>query len=173
MSRSSRRQGRILVIDDERFIAELMHDVLRRQGYDVDMCATPDDAIPRAERGAYDLVISDFAMPGLNGLEFTRRVQASSPATRVVIVSAYLDSETVGALEAEPCFAGYLRKPFDIFHLTATAERLLGAKDPVRSIPTWTAPPIRRVSGPRLPGGPRNAKPSTGESTPFPGSFEF
>lgn len=161
------------MIDDERFIAELMRDVLLRQGYDVDMCGTPDEAIPRAERGAYDLVISDFAMPGQNGLEFTRRVQATSPATRVVIVSAYLDADTVGALEAEPCFAGYLRKPFDIFHLTAIAERLLGAKDAIQSTPSWVAPSHPRGSGPRVPGSPRAAKPSAGEPAPFSGGFEF
>lgn len=174
MLRSARRQGRILVIDDERFIAELIRDVLRGKGLEVEVGSEARDAITRAESGRFDLVISDYAMPGLNGLEFTRRVRAKSPHTKVLIVSAYLDGEAVDALEAEPCFSGYLRKPFDIFQLVVITERLLAerlaADRPVAELPTAEriAPAItERTSAP-----PASPARTTGRrSLPFQGEI--
>jgi CheY-like chemotaxis protein len=142
------------VIDDERFIAELIRDVLRGKGFDVEMCAEAQEAAARAESGRFDLVVSDYAMPGLNGLEFTRRVHAKSPQTKVLIVSAYLDGETVDLLEAEPCFAGYLRKPFDIFQLVAMTERLLDR--------TVERPSEIATAAPNLKTAPRRALPFQG-----------
>lgn len=123
MKPTSPRSGRILVIDDERFIAELMRDVLTRHGHSVEMYSHGPAALEAVRRSRFDLIISDFAMPGLNGLDFVREVRSSLPATRVVIVSAFLDSETLESLEAEPNFAGFLRKPFDIFDLAELADR--------------------------------------------------
>ncbi len=140
MKPTSPRSGRILVIDDERFIAELMRDVLTRHGHAVEMFSNGPAALEAVRRSRFDLIISDFAMPGLNGLDFVREVRSSLPATRVVIVSAFLDGETLESLEAEPNFAGFLRKPFDIFDLTKLADRWVGGASATPTINGTTSP---------------------------------
>jgi DNA-binding NtrC family response regulator len=130
MTKTTPHPARILVIDDERFIAELMRDVLRRHGHEVEMCADGASAVQCAETGTFDLVITDFAMPGLSGLTLAQRVRAKDPQAKVVIVSAYLDGETLDALEREPNYVGHLKKPFDIFALTALADRVLAERVP-------------------------------------------
>ncbi len=125
MSSASRpNRGRILVIDDEKPVAELIRDILRRQGFTVTVSAGGEGALVEAATGDYDLVISDYAIPGLNGLEFARRLGARRPEVLILVVSGFLDVETVDALEEEPNVAGWLRKPFDIFDLMKRVEQL-------------------------------------------------
>lgn len=113
----SERHCKVLVIDDERPVGELIQDVLRRSGCQVDLSSGGEESLRVAAEGDHDLVISDFSIPGLNGLEFARRFGLARPGIGVLIVSACLDPETVVALEQQPNVLGLVRKPFDIFDL--------------------------------------------------------
>ncbi|MBL8768793.1 MAG: response regulator [Planctomycetes bacterium] len=115
-------ERRVLVVDDEETIADLIRDVLTRHGCVVDTNAGGRSAIDVAADGRYGLVISDFAIPGLNGLEFVRALRMRNPHAQVLIVSAFLDPETVDLLRAEPSVVGLVRKPFDIFDLVRRVE---------------------------------------------------
>lgn len=115
-------ERRVLVVDDEETIADLIRDVLTRHGCVVDTNAGGHGSIDVAAGGRYGLVISDFAIPGLNGLEFVRALRMRNPQTQVLIVSAFLDPETVDLLRAEPSVVGLVRKPFDIFDLVRRVE---------------------------------------------------
>lgn len=123
--RSASQAGRILVIDDEQPVADLISDVLRRHGYTVDVSSGGEAALQVAVRGDYGLVISDFAIPDLNGLEFARRFGDLRPEVSVLIVSAFFDSEITQALEAQPNVRGLIRKPFDIFDLVDRVDACL------------------------------------------------
>jgi CheY-like chemotaxis protein len=127
--------ARVLVVDDERFIANLMRDVLHRHGYAVDACHDGAAALALAEREHYHLVISDFAIPGMNGLELARRLGRSRPDIAMLIVSAYLDGDAVVALEAERNVVATVRKPFDIFDLVRQADSALGIEREVGGMP--------------------------------------
>lgn len=118
-------RARILVIDDEPSVAELIRDVLRRVGFHVETSSGGEESLSQAIRGDYGLVISDFAIPGMNGLEFARRFGLERPDVRVLIISAFLDHETIDALQEEPAVAGLMRKPFDIFELVQKVESAL------------------------------------------------
>jgi two-component system, OmpR family, response regulator VicR len=121
-------ERRVLVIDDEQTIADLIRDVLCRHGMVVDTNTGGVRSIDLAARGNYGLVISDFAIPGLNGLEFVRALRGRSAQTQVLIVSAFLDPETVDLLRAEPSVVGLVRKPFDIFDLVRRVETHFAAR---------------------------------------------
>jgi DNA-binding response OmpR family regulator len=121
-------ERRILVVDDEETIADLIRDVLSRHGCVVDTSAGGRSAIDVAADGGYGLVISDFAIPGLNGLEFVRALRMRNARTQVMIVSAFLDPETVDLLRAEPSVVGLVRKPFDIFDLVRRVEAHFAAR---------------------------------------------
>ncbi|HYE31982.1 MAG TPA: response regulator [Methylomirabilota bacterium] len=60
----------ILVLDDEPLIAELLSELLSISGYQVTTCTRPDDALAVAREGDFDLVLTDFCMPRMNGRQF-------------------------------------------------------------------------------------------------------
>jgi two-component system response regulator VicR len=124
--KNASRTRRILVIDDEQPVADLIRDVLRRHGYMVDVHSGGEAALEVASGGDYGLVISDFAIPGLNGLEFARQFGALRPEVAVLIVSAFLDPETARELETQQNVRGLIRKPFDIFELVDRVDACLG-----------------------------------------------
>jgi two-component system response regulator ResD len=121
---ASKSLGRILVIDDEPIIAELLNDVFSRHGYEVETCIGGEAGLERAAEGRFDLVVSDFAMPGANGLDLARHLASADPRARVVIVSAFLDPDVEEALGAQSNIEAILRKPFDIFEVVHLADRI-------------------------------------------------
>ena len=123
--RSARQAQRVLVIDDEKPVSDLICDVLRRHGYAVDAHSGGEAALTVAIGGDYGLVISDFAIPELNGLEFTRRFGVARPDVAVLIVSAFLDQDTLQALDEQANVRGLVRKPFDIFELVDRVDACL------------------------------------------------
>jgi CheY-like chemotaxis protein len=73
--------------------------------------------------GALDLVVTDRDMPGLDGLEFARRLHAISPAAKIVLVTAHNDDLTVAGLRLAG-IAAVLPKPFSLLHLESVVRSL-------------------------------------------------
>jgi DNA-binding response OmpR family regulator len=118
--------ARILVVDDDEDLVEVMTIALSGVGHDVDAARNGFAALERLEAKPYDLVISDLDMPGLDGpglyLEMTRRWPASAP--RVLFVSGFADTaEYVGFLNATN--VPVLVKPFDLDDLRQLVGRQL------------------------------------------------
>ena len=80
---------KILVIDDEPQIVELVGLMLGSLGHHVTSCHDPQEAMSKVEKGGYDLVLTDLGMPGLSGWEVAERVQRISPKTRVVLMTGW------------------------------------------------------------------------------------
>lgn len=112
----------MLVIDDEVEVGAMIAEVLSSRGYHVEHSAGGEGAIDRAVAGRFGLVISDYAIPGLNGLEFVRGFARQDPHGRVLMVSAYLDPEAEAALRDHPAVVGWVRKPFNILDLIARVD---------------------------------------------------
>ncbi len=92
---------RLLIVEDEETLCESLKRVLARDGYEVDAVKSAEDALAKTEEIAYDLVITDILLPGIDGIELLRRVRVKSPDQIVIIVTAYASIETaVGALRA-------------------------------------------------------------------------
>ena len=102
---------RILVVDDDALIRELVRDVLTAEGYRVVAVGSGREALDRIEReGPPDLIISDLSMREMDGLELLELVKAEHPRTDVIILTGYASLES--ALQAMRLGAAdYLRKP--------------------------------------------------------------
>ncbi len=116
--------GRILVVDDHARARESMADVLRHVGYEVDCSASAIDALRVLDGQAYDVVISDLKMPGMDGLEFIRTFRRRNGDTQVVMVTAHA---TVGsAVEAmRHGVFDYIEKPLRADQLEELVARAM------------------------------------------------
>lgn len=121
-------RAHVLVVDDEEGILEVCEDTLSRlPDATIDTEQDSRRAAERIERGAYDLLITDIRMPGLDGIELLRRARAKDPGLAVLLITAYPSVET--AVESLRLGASdYVTKPFVPSDLLAAAGRLLETK---------------------------------------------
>ncbi len=124
---SSRRW---LIVDDDRQIADLLAIVLRRMGLaEVERFTSSCEAHARTRSELFDLVLTDRDMPGLDGLEFARRLRLESPATKVVLVSARLEDLTDDDLHGAGVSA-MLAKPFTVQRVQSIVHSVVAASAP-------------------------------------------
>ncbi len=104
--------ARILIVDDESSLREVLSIMLHRQGYQVDTAVDGAQAASRLRSQSYDLVISDIRMPRMSGLELLRLIKEQTPETVVVMITAFSTSDE--AVEAMKQGAyDYITKPFN------------------------------------------------------------
>jgi two-component system response regulator PilR (NtrC family) len=110
---SDRRRPRILVVDDERSMRELLAIVLRREGYDVLLAENGTSAIATLEKEPIDILISDIKMPDLSGVDVLRAAKRVDQDILGIMITAFASTETaVEAMRLGAC--DYLSKPFDV-----------------------------------------------------------
>src|SRR6266850_730881 len=110
---ADRRRPRILVVDDERSMRELLAIVLRREGYEVLLAENGKSAIATLEREPVDILISDIKMPDLSGVDVLRAAKRIDQDILGIMITAFASTETaVEAMRLGAC--DYLSKPFDI-----------------------------------------------------------
>ncbi len=85
---------KILVVDDERSMRELLELVLKREGYAVHTAENGSRALDLVRQNLYDLIISDVKMPDINGIELLERVREVSPDTMVIMITAFATVDT-------------------------------------------------------------------------------
>jgi excisionase family DNA binding protein len=116
---------RILVVDDEAAIRELLAKTLALAEYDVDVAPEGRTAVERLRGSSYDLLITDLRMPGVDGLSVIREARRFRPDLPVVIITGF--STETSAIEAINLgVAGYLTKPFRVPKVLAVAAKALG-----------------------------------------------
>jgi len=107
---------RVLVVDDERSMRELLAIVLKREGYDVLLAENGRMAVAALERGSVDLLVSDIRMPDMTGIEVLGAAKAVDPGIEAIMVTAFASQETaIEAMRLGAC--DYLIKPFDVDEL--------------------------------------------------------
>jgi two-component system response regulator PilR (NtrC family) len=110
---AAERKARILVVDDERSMRELLAIVLRREGYEVMLADNGRAAIDALEREPVDLLISDINMPDMSGVEVLRAAKRIDQDILGIMITAFASTDTaVEAMRLGAC--DYLSKPFDI-----------------------------------------------------------
>jgi two-component system, NtrC family, response regulator PilR len=110
---ADRRPPRILVVDDERSMRELLAIVLRREGYEVLLAENGKSAVDTLERESVDLLISDIKMPDLSGVEVLRAAKKIDQDILGIMITAFASTDSaVEAMRLGAC--DYLSKPFDI-----------------------------------------------------------
>lgn len=118
-------RSRVLVVDDESSIRELLQKTLALAEYDVDTAPDGRAALERLRLGNYDLLIADLKMPGMDGLTLIREARRLKADLPVIIITGF--STESSAIEAVNLgVAGYLTKPFRVPQVLAAAARALG-----------------------------------------------
>lgn len=116
----------ILVVEDEPVIACLLADVLSAAGYRVTIATTVAEGVAAVRTHAdLALCISDFLLPDRTGLDFARELRVLRPGLRMVLASAFLESEIEERVAREPAVALIVRKPVDVFELRACIDTLV------------------------------------------------
>lgn len=117
--------ARILLVEDDQPIADLLQLHLRDENWEVTHCARGDDGLRQLTTGDWDLLILDIMLPGgVDGLEICRRARASTRYTPIIMISAR-SSEVQRILGLELGADDYLPKPFSVLELVARAKALL------------------------------------------------
>ena len=112
-SPADNRPPRILVVDDERSMRELLAIVLRREGYEVLLAENGRAAIALLEREPVDLLISDIKMPDLSGVDVLRAAKKIDRDILGIMITAFASTDTaVEAMRLGAC--DYISKPFDV-----------------------------------------------------------
>ena len=119
---------RVLVVEDDNHIADLLALNLRDEGFDVTHAATGDEGLRQLERGNWDALILDLMLPGVDGLEICRRARAMTRYTPIIILSARA-SEVHRILGLELGADDYMAKPFSVLELVARVKALLRRVD--------------------------------------------
>jgi two-component system response regulator PilR (NtrC family) len=88
--------ARVLVVDDERSMRELLDITLRQEGYDVTLADGGEAAIRALDETVFDLVVTDLRMRGVDGLAVLRAVKERAPETAVLMVTAFAAADTPG-----------------------------------------------------------------------------
>ena len=114
---------RILVVDDEAGIRELVGSYLRNEGFDVDEAVSGEEALVRFGRGAHDLVVLDLRLPGMGGLDVLREIRRTSEVY-VIVLTARAD-ETDKLIGLELGADDYITKPFSPRELVARVRAVL------------------------------------------------
>jgi excisionase family DNA binding protein len=116
---------RVLVVDDESTIRDLLSKTLALAEYDVDMAPDGRTALDRLRVIPYDLLITDLKMPGVDGLTVIREARRLKADLPVIIITGF--SNEASAIEAVNLgVSGYLTKPFRVPRVLAAASKALG-----------------------------------------------
>src|SRR6187455_3477797 len=116
---------RVLVVDDEACIRDLLSKTLALAEYDVDVAPDGRSALERMRLYPYDLLIADLKMPGMDGLTVIREAKRYKADLPVIIITGF--STESSAIEAVNLgVAGYLTKPFRVPQVLAAAAKALG-----------------------------------------------
>jgi DNA-binding response OmpR family regulator len=115
---------RVLLVEDDAHIADLLTLHLRDEGLEVMHCARGDDGLRQLERGGWDALVLDIMLPGVDGLEICRRARAMARYTPIIIISAR-SREVQRILGLEIGADDYLAKPFSVLELVARVKALL------------------------------------------------
>ncbi|MFT3814800.1 MAG: response regulator transcription factor [Acidovorax sp.] len=119
---------RILLVEDDAHIADLLALHLRDEGLEVVHCARGDEGLRQLERGGWDALVLDLMLPGVDGLEICRRARGMTRYTPIIIISARA-SEVHRILGLEIGADDYLAKPFSVLELVARVKALLRRVD--------------------------------------------
>ena len=115
---------RILVVEDERKVAEMVARGLKAERYAVDVAARGDDGWTMASTYHYDLIVLDLMLPGIGGLELLKRIRQKDPQVPVLILTAR-DATSSKVENFEAGADDYLTKPFAFAELQVRIKSLL------------------------------------------------
>jgi DNA-binding NtrC family response regulator len=125
----SRKDIRILVVDDEYMVRRCISTILSLEGYNVTTANGGEEALEFLRSDSYDLVTTGIMMPGMNGIELLKRIRDKYPDIPVIIITAQGTLETAKSVIRFGAF-DYLIKPPDSEKLRKSIRKALGLQSP-------------------------------------------
>jgi len=119
--------AKILVVDDDQNMREFLEIMLSRENYLVACAASAEKALGYCRKEQFDLVITDMKMPGVDGIEFIKRLKDIAPETMVILITAYASGETAVAAMKEGVY-DYIEKGFDVEDLKTIIRNAFAKK---------------------------------------------
>jgi DNA-binding response OmpR family regulator len=121
MIEDTSRQIKILIIDDEKAVADILKDFLSDKERLIDVCYDGLAGIERIQKNFYDLIIVDLVMPKVGGLEILRFSKKTNPHVLVIIITGYASLETAVLAIKEGAY-DYIRKPCKLEEIRIVVE---------------------------------------------------
>jgi len=118
---------RILVVEDDGEMRDLLKDFLKSEGYEVDSADNGSEAFRNLAKQSFDLIITDVRMPGLSGLDILPGIKKLQPQASVIVITAF-GSDDVCHRAFEKGASVYLKKPIHLPNLGILIHKLLPAK---------------------------------------------
>lgn len=142
---------KILIVDDEQSMREVLGILLEKEGHDVTACAGGVAALKTLQKAVFDMVITDLKMPEVGGIEVLRSAKSVNPETVVLVITAFGTAES--AVEAMKLGAyDYINKPFKVDDVRNIVKEALGSSDQYRNklkpeVPEPEVPALRKIIG--------------------------
>jgi YesN/AraC family two-component response regulator len=115
--------ARVLVVDDESYIRELIKETLRGRQYKAGTAANGVEALDILSRETYDIVVTDVVMPGMEGLELVKQIRRLYPKVHIIVLTGFPRTADIGDFLAQGVDE-FLPKPFRGNDLIAVIRRL-------------------------------------------------
>jgi DNA-binding NtrC family response regulator len=119
--------SKIMVIDDEKIVGDMAKLSLEQDGYHVETFLNAEPALKRLEEERFDIVVTDYKMKGIDGMEVLKAVKDRYPATHVIMITAFANLDAaIEALRGD--VHDFFPKPVKIKELKASIKRALAKK---------------------------------------------
>jgi two-component system probable response regulator PhcQ len=122
-------QHKVLIVDDEHIITDLLKDALSREPYGILSASSAEEALPILDRERLDVVISDEKMPGMSGSEFLAVVREKYPDTIRMILTGHASLESAIRAINEGEVYRFFTKPCNVFDLAMTIRQAIKLND--------------------------------------------
>ena len=127
MLTKAEKSVRILIVDDEPLIRKSLYEILRIEGYRVQMAETGEAALGILKKERFDIVVTDFQLPEMNGIALLEEIKRGSPKTEVILVTGYGTIESAVAAMKKGAF-DYITKPINDSEIKIIIQKLIEKK---------------------------------------------
>ena len=117
-------KGKLLIVDDERNILRVISATLKKEGYEVEVARTGEEALDKFSTNHADLVVTDFKLPGMSGVDLLSSIKSINPDVPVIMLTAYGTIERVVEAMKRGAF-NYLTKPVNPDELVAVVKEAM------------------------------------------------
>ena len=125
---SKLQQMKILLVDDDEWIRDSMQLFFESEGCHLLALETAEEGIASLEKQACDIIISDYRLPGMDGIEFFKKIRNSSQASKKILITAYGSAGVVSKAKKAGVHE-FIEKPFTTDTIESSLLRLLTIKD--------------------------------------------
>ncbi len=108
---SELRDLKVLLVDNDEWIRHSLCLFFEGEGCHILAIETAEEGMEIVKKESFDVIIADYRLPGMNGLDFLRLIQGSSPGARKILVTAYGNEELIASAQ-KTGIDGFIRKPF-------------------------------------------------------------